>query len=115
MPSDRVAEALRSIELHTVEASLFMEGMTQEQFRVDRRTFHAVTRCLEIISEATRRLSDEVRSRHPALPWRDIADAGNVYGHDYDNVAADFVYKTATQDLAALLVMARGEQERSPP
>lgn len=109
MPFDRALQALRSIEHHAMEASLFLDGVTREQFRVDRRTFHAVTRCLEIISEATRRLPDELKCRHPALPWRDISDAGNFYRHDYDNVAADFVYKTATQDLTAVLAMARSE------
>jgi len=112
MPSERTIQALQSIELHTVEARAFVEGMTREQFREDRRTFHAVVRCLEIISEASRRLTDDLKARHPALPWRDIADAGNFYRHSYDNVAADLVYKTVTQDLAAMLVMARDEQER---
>jgi uncharacterized protein with HEPN domain len=110
MPFEREAHALRSIELHASEARLFVDGMTREQFREDRRTFHAVTRCLEIISEASRRLTDELKARHPHLPWRDIADAGNVYRHAYDNIAADFVYKTATDDLAKLLSMARSER-----
>lgn len=112
MRSERQAQALRSIELHAGEARQFIELMTREQFRKDRRTFHAVTRCLEVISEATRRLADELKGRHPDLPWRDIADAGNVYRHDYDNVAADFVYKTVTQDLPDILAMARIEIER---
>jgi len=115
MPSERQAQALQSIELHAAEARLFVEGMTLEQFRHDRRTFHAVTRCLEIISEASRRLTDELKARHPDLPWRDIADSGNLYRHAYDNVAADFVYKTVTDDVAKLLSMARSEhaiQER---
>ncbi|WP_396593744.1 DUF86 domain-containing protein [Brevundimonas sp. R86498] len=110
MPSDRVSRALAAIELHAVEAQRFLNGMDREAFRGDRKTFHAVTRCLEIISEATRRLPDDLKGRHPDLPWRDIADAGNVYRHDYDNVAADFVYRTVTHDLDAILRMARAEQ-----
>lgn len=86
--------------------------MDRDAFREDRKTFHAVTRCLEIISEATRRLPDELKARHQHLPWRDIADAGNVYRHDYDNVAADFVFRTATHDLIAIRDMARWELTR---
>jgi uncharacterized protein with HEPN domain len=95
--------------VHAAEARLFVSGMTAEQFSEDRRTFHAVTRCLEIISEASRRLSDGLKARHPKIPWRDMAGAGNVYRHDYDNVAASFVYKTVTQDLTAILDMVAAE------
>jgi uncharacterized protein with HEPN domain len=112
MPSERLTQALESIELHATEARLFVHGMTREAFGEYRRTFHAVTRCLEIISEATRRLTDELKARHPALPWRDMADAGNLYRHAYDNVSSDFVYKTVTQDLEKVLAMARMELER---
>lgn len=112
MPSDRSARALAAIELHALEAQTFLIGVDRETFREDRKIFHAVTRCLEIISEATRRLPDDLKARHLALPWRDIADAGNVYRHDYDNVAANFVYRTATHDPAAILEMARSETSR---
>jgi uncharacterized protein with HEPN domain len=109
MRSER--EALDAIELHATEAQLFIGDLTPAQFRTDRRTFHAVTRCLENISEASRRLSDDLKTRHPDLPWRDMADAGNVYRHDYDNVAADFVYKTVTQDLPKVLAVTRLEMK----
>lgn len=65
MPSDRTIQALRAIEHHAIEGGFLLERMTREQFRVDRRTFHAVTRCLEIISEATRRLPEQLKTRHP--------------------------------------------------
>jgi uncharacterized protein with HEPN domain len=107
MPSERAA--LDTIAVHATEARLFLGDMTADQFTEDRRTFHAATRCLEIVSEASRRLSDGLKARHPNIPWRDMAGAGNVYRHDYDNVAASFVYKTVTQDLAAILEMVAAE------
>lgn len=43
----------------------------------DRRTLEAtdylqdaVIRCLEVIGEATKRLSKDCRDRYPAVPWR---------------------------------------------
>ena len=42
----------------------FVEGFDYPRFADDLRTFHAVTRCLEIISEASRRISDETKARH---------------------------------------------------
>jgi uncharacterized protein with HEPN domain len=70
---------------------------------------YAVTRCLEIISEAARRLSPPTRARHPDLPWRAIMGVGNVYRHDYDNVAEDFVWRTVQYSLAPLLAAVKSE------
>ncbi len=80
-----------------------------ETFREDRRTFYAVTRCLEIISEASRRLDPAVQGRHPHLPWRGIMAVGNIYRHEYDNVVEDFVWRTVVRDLPPLLAAIEGE------
>jgi len=55
---------------------------------------YAVTRCLEIISEASRRLSEGLKARHPGIAWREMAGAGNVYRHDYQDVAPPRVWDT---------------------
>lgn len=65
--------------------------MRFEAFTDDLKTFYAVIRALEIISEASRRLPDEMKARHPDVPWRSIRDAGNFYRYSYDNVAASFI------------------------
>ncbi len=74
--------------------------------------FYAVTRALEIISEASRRLPASLRERHPQLPWRAIMDVGNVYRHDYDNVAEEYVWRTVKQSLDPLLMVVVTEIER---
>jgi uncharacterized protein with HEPN domain len=58
---------------------------------------------LEIVSEATRKLPQDLRDRHPDLPWRAIAGIGNVYRHEYDNVAEEIVWRTVQHSLAPLL------------
>jgi len=68
-----------------------LSGITFEAFQADRKTFYAVTRALEIISEAARRLPGELRARHPELPWRAIMGAGNIYRHNYDNVLETYM------------------------
>ena len=52
------------------KAMLFIRGLSYEQFRDDSKSFYAVTRALEIISEAARKLSPELKGRHPAMPWK---------------------------------------------
>ncbi len=46
----------------------------------------------EIISEALRRLPDDLKARHPSIAWKDMAGAGNIYPHDYEDVAAQHVW-----------------------
>src|ERR1039457_2527990 len=91
MPSD-AATALRDIERNIDLATQFVAGIDYEAFRDDTRTVYAVTRCLKIISEASRRLPDELKARYPSIAWKNMAGAGNVYRHDYEDVAASFVW-----------------------
>ena len=51
-----------------------------------------MTRCLKVISEASRRLPDEMKTRYPAIAWKNMAGAGNVYRGDYEDVAAKLVW-----------------------
>lgn len=81
--------------LHHIDlAARFAAGFDREALKNDLRTLYAVTRCLEIISEASRRLPDDLKARHPAIAWKQMAGAGNVYRHDYEDVAAQFVWDT---------------------
>jgi uncharacterized protein with HEPN domain len=59
MPSDAEQRSLGDILYHIDLATSFVAGFDRETFRSDLRTVYAVTRCLEIISEASRRLSDD--------------------------------------------------------
>jgi uncharacterized protein with HEPN domain len=84
--------------------------MGYEEFRGDLRTVYAVTRCLEIISEASRRLPDELKARHPSIAWKNMAAAGNVYRHDYEDVAAKLVWETVQLALPPLRDVIAWEQ-----
>jgi uncharacterized protein with HEPN domain len=113
MPSDPTDRALRDILHHIDLAVKFVEGLDREAFRADLRAFYAVTRCLEIISEASRRLPTELKARHPAIAWKQMADAGNVYRHDYEDVAAQLVWDTVQQSLPPLKVVIEAEIRKS--
>ncbi len=101
MPSDALP-VLRDIAHHISLATHFLEGLEYETFLDDIRTVFAVTRCLEIISEASRRLPAEVKERHPSIAWKDMAGAGNIYRHDYEEVVAKLVWDTVQLALPPL-------------
>jgi uncharacterized protein with HEPN domain len=67
MPSDAVELALRDILRHIELAEQFVHGYNWSRFHTDMKTVYAVTRCLEIISEASRRLHADLKARHPSI------------------------------------------------
>ncbi len=75
----------------------------------DELRVYGVTRCLEIISEASRRLPQELKHRHPGIEWQQMAAAGNVYRHEYENVAARGVWATLRDHLPPLLAAVEAE------
>ncbi len=102
MLSDQTKDALNGLLLNIEAIADFIKRMTLEQFTMDVRTVYAVTRALDIISEASRRLPDELKSRYPKIRWRAIRDAGNVYRHIHGKVSAAYVWDTAVQQLENL-------------
>jgi uncharacterized protein with HEPN domain len=102
MPSRAEERSLRDILHHIDLAMAFVLGLDSDTFKNDLRTLYAVTRCLEIISEASRRLPDALKVRHPAIAWKQMAGAGNVYRHDYEDVAAQLVWDTVQRALPSL-------------
>ena len=107
-PSQRLADIVDNIEAITG----FTAGMTFERFKLDRKTVYAVTRALEIISEASRRLPDELKQRHSQIDWIGIAAAGNVYRHEYEVVDDALIWQTVQNDLRSLNDAARTELQR---
>ncbi len=102
MPSSAEQRSLRDILHHIDLATEFIAGFDRDTFKKDLRRLYAVTRCLEIISEASRRLPDDLKARHLAIAWKQMAGAGNVYRHDYEDVAAQFVWDTVRRALPSL-------------
>ena len=112
MPSKNPAQRLQDIVDNVDAIAEFTTGMERDEFARDRRTVYAVIRALEIISEATRRLPDELKSRYPAIDWTAVAAAGNVYRHEYDGVDEALVWQTVRFGLASLRDAAAHEIER---
>lgn len=99
MPSKDAQRVLATIKHNIVLARQFLADQTPDAFADNAMAVYAVTRCLEIISEASRRLPEDMKHRHPDVPWASIAGAGNVYRHDYEDVASAFVWKTVRSEL----------------
>ena len=88
--------------------------MTFEQYSSDQKTQRAVERCIEVISEASRHIPDEIKNRHPQIPWVDVASIGNIFRHEYHNVAARIVWETVRVHLPELQAVVRAIETELP-
>ena len=90
-----VAEALRLILEYTADGKIAFMG--------DRKTQDAVTRKFEVIGEATKRLSDEMRGRAPDIPWSRMARFRDILIHQYDRVDATETWRVIEDHVEGLL------------
>lgn len=82
----------------------FLVGRDRGVFETDLMCQSAVIRQLEIIGEATKRLSATFRDNHPEIPWRQMAGMRDILIHAYDAVDVDEVWNVATQAIPRLVV-----------
>ena len=101
----RLTDIVEAIErVHYV-----LENISLQAFETDWQRQWLVQRGIEIISEASRHLTDEMKARHPEIPWQKVATIGNVLRHNYENIAAPVIWKLAQTDLPALKNVCRIE------
>ena len=74
----------------------------EQEFMASRLIQDGVVRNLEVIGEATKNLSSELRQANPAIPWRQIAGMRDVLIHDYLKVNVSRVWLTVSSDLPEL-------------
>ena len=88
---------LRHILDAIVDMERFMEGISKTSFVKNREKQYAVIRAFEIIGEATKNLSKDLRKRNAQVPWKTIAGMRDKLIHEYFGVNIDLVW-TAVQE-----------------
>ena len=74
----------------------------KEEFMQNKMIQDAVIRNFEIIGEATKRLSPELRSQYSDVPWQQMAGLRDVLIHDYLKVNLNLVWQIIEQNLSNL-------------
>ena len=79
-----------------------LADVSLEAFENDWRRKWLIERGIEIISEASRHLPDDLKARHPEIPWQKVAGIGNVLRHNYDGLSDEIVAAILDTQLNAL-------------
>jgi uncharacterized protein with HEPN domain len=95
VPLTDIRDAIRRIRRYT-------KGKSLAGFERNELTRDAVERCIEIISEASRRLPAAMKAKHPEIPWERVAAIGNVFRHEYDEISPPLVWTVIKDHLPAL-------------
>ena len=86
--------------INTVQEYLL--GVDEEKFKATRLLQDGVIRQIEIVGEAVRHISKDMRKTYPEIPWQDIAGMRDKLIHDYFGVDIEKVWDTAREDLPVL-------------
>lgn len=78
-------------------------GLVFTDFIADEKSQDAALRCLEIMGEATKRLSQEYRGTHPEVPWARMAGFRDVLAHGYDGLDFELCWKILEENVPAVI------------
>lgn len=85
----------------------FIVGRQRADLASDQMLLFAIVRALEVIGEASSRVSDGTRANLPAVPWGRIRAMRNRLAHAYFAIDPDVVWRTATEDVPSLASLMR--------
>lgn len=80
----------------------YLHGVDEAHFKATRLLQDGTIRQIEIIGEAVKNLSKDIRKSYPEIPWQDIAGMRDRLIHGYFGVDIEEVWETAKQDLPIL-------------
>ena len=80
----------------------FTTGIDKIKFDGDTQLISAVSFQIAVLGEAAKRVSGELQSRHPEIPWRKIAGMRDRLIHGYHDIDIEELWNTAIRDVPAL-------------
>jgi len=94
--------------LEAAEKSIdFLSGHTREDLEEDEKLALAIIRLLEIVGEAANQVSEDYRTKHPNIPWKNMVALRNRLIHGYFDVDLDIVWDTVHSDLPPVVKQLR--------
>jgi uncharacterized protein with HEPN domain len=93
---------LEHILISIMDIERFIKNLKYEDFINDYKLQLAVFRLIEIIGEASTKISSHLKDRYPEIPWLDIKGIRNRLIHDYFNISIEVIWKALNEDIPRL-------------
>jgi uncharacterized protein with HEPN domain len=103
LPSERDAGYLWDMLDAARTLKSFIAGVHFEEFIHDRKLQMAIERSVEIIGEASRRVSQVFKDAHPEIPWGRMIAQRNVLIHEYGEIKQERMWQVATEYVPSLI------------
>jgi uncharacterized protein with HEPN domain len=87
-----IHESINKIDTYT-------QGIEFDSFCFNEMMFDAVIRNLEIMGEASRNLPDELKSKYPEIPWRQMIGVRNILIHEYFGIDNTIIWEIIKKNL----------------
>ena len=92
--------------INTIEE--YLQGVDEEHFKATRLLQDGTIREIEIIGEAVKNVSKDIRKSYPEVPWQDIAGMRDKLIHGSFGVDIEKVWDSAKEDLPVLKEQVKG-------
>jgi len=102
VPSSDPVQRFRDILQNVDRIENHTAGLDCTSFLEDHKTYDAVERCLERISEAAAKLAGVAEDMCPDIPWPEIRSLGNFLRHEYDRIERERLWLVVERDLTPL-------------
>ena len=76
---------------------------TRSELEADGMRVSAILYQVLIIGEATKRLSQDFRNRHPEIPWNNMAGMRDIVAHHYDDIDFDVLWNVVQKGIPDIL------------
>jgi uncharacterized protein with HEPN domain len=100
--SRKLSIYIKDIIQNMQDAEEFIKGMSFEEFELDKKTFNAVVRSIEVIGEAAKNVPDSLRAKYPAVPWKEMAGMRDKLIHPYFGVNCEAVWLSIKERMPAI-------------
>lgn len=90
-----IHDSIRKVRKYTDE-------MPFSDFTHDEKTIDAVVRNLEILGEASKNIPEDLRKKHPNIPWKQMMGLRNLVAHEYFGIDYEILWQIVKKDIPKL-------------